>query len=135
MIFRNLKKEKELVDKEVEIYRQEQKLAVDTETLEYRKSVVNTAKKSADDMAKNEHEFHSKMEELGIGIAKLETEKEMLVEKKEMWTEHKELMLGSLDSYKELLEAKDEEIERLSDLLEKMIENTPEFPEINVLSR
>jgi len=135
MIFRNLKKEKELVDKEVEIYRKEQKLAIDTQTIEYRKSLVNIAQQAADDTAKNEHTYHSKMEALGIDIAKLETKKELLVERKEMWNEHKELMLGSLDHVRELLEAKDDEIERLSDLLEKMIENMPEFPEINVNSR
>ena len=88
-----------------------------------------------DDMEKNEHKYHSKMEELGIDIAKLEVEKEMLVERKELWNQQKELLLGSVDNYKELLEAKDEEIERLADLLEKMIENTPEFPEINVVGR
>jgi chromosome segregation ATPase len=134
-MFRNLKKEKELVDQEVELYRKERKLAVDTETLQYREDIVNHAKKAAQDMAKNEHEYHSKMEGLGIDIAKLETKKELLVERKELWNEQKELMLGSLDSYKELLEAKDDEIERLAELLDKMIENIPEFPEINVDSR
>ena len=134
-MFRNLKREKELVDQEVELYRKEKKLAVDNEMVTYRNQTVDLAQRVAEDTAKNEHEFHSKVGELGIVIAKLEAEQEMLVEKKELWNQQKELLLGSVDNYKELLEAKDEEIERLADLLEKMIENTPEFPEINVVGR
>ena len=134
-MFRNLKREKELVDQEVELYRKEKKLDVDNEMVVYRTRTIEQAQKAAEDTANNEHEYHHKMEELGIDIAKMEAEKEMLVEKKELWNQQKELLLGSVDNYKELLEAKDEEIERLADLLEKMIENTPEFPEINVVGR
>lgn len=134
-MFRNLKREKELVDQEVEIYRKEEKHKVDQEVLVYRKSIVDNAKQAADDTAANEHVFHSKMEELGISIAKLEARKEHMEEEHSMWEKQKELLLGSTDFYKEMLEAKDEEIERLSDLLDKMIDNLPEFPDINVTRR
>ena len=134
-MFRNLKKEKELIDQEVELYREEQKLEIDKEIVGYRNSIIDVAKKAADDMGKMEHEYHSKQEELGIVIAKLEVQKENLEERKVLWEGQEKFILGTEDMYKEMLEMKDGEIERLSDLLDSMIEAIPEFPEINVVRK
>ena len=134
-LFRNVKREKELVDQEVIIYRKEQKHIVDQEVLVYRKNIADLAKEAADDTARQEHTYHQKQETLGIEIAKLEAQKEMLEERKTLWEEQKQVLLDNVQDQDDLIESKDGEIERLSNIIDNLIDNLPEFPDINVTRR
>jgi hypothetical protein len=117
------KREKELLDKEVELYKREKMLQVEIDAnakineanlrmSTYRKQIEELAIKCADDTAKNEHEFHSKQQGLGIELAKLEA--------------LKETMQNDVTTYKKLLAEKDLEIVRLHNLVNKLIDKSPQ---------
>ena len=69
----------------------------------------------AEDTKKIEHDYHHNQETLGIAIAKLEAKKEHL----------EEITSTDKTAYERIIKGKDEEIERLSGILEKMVENQP----------
>lgn len=87
-------------------YLKRQKLSVDIEVQKYRESkyqeVVELAKRCAIDIATQEHVYHSKVEQNGIEIAKLEALKETLN--------------NDIVTYKMLLCEKDKEILRLTEI-------------------
>lgn len=114
-MFRNLRKEKELVDREVQLYKREKFLEIEKAIEEYRavknRESENIAQRCAEDMGKYEHEFHHTKEVRGIEIAKLEAKKETLTE--------------VIDANKKLMDAKDAEIKRLSDTVNLLINKQP----------
>ena len=77
-MFRNLTKERELIDKELDLYKREKLIKIDEECRAYNDQMLELAKKCLDDEAAREHTYHSTMEQLGINIAKLEAKKESL---------------------------------------------------------
>ena len=135
IMFRNLRKERELIDRELAIYREEARLKIEQEILKYKETLNEMAKKCHDELAEYEHTYHSEKEERGIELGKLKAQINEFKERKELLGEQQNIILESAKSYQALLESKDAEIERLNDRLEQMIENIPEFPEINVTRR
>ena len=91
-------------------YLKRRKLEVDIEVQEYRKrlfkEVEGLALRCNKDKGDIEHEYHYGKEVLGIEIAKLEAKKEML--------------LTEVTVYEKLLEVKDNEIKRLTDICLKL---------------
>lgn len=87
-------------------YLKRQKLSVDIEVQKYRESkyqeVLELSKRCTNDIAVQEHEYHSKVEQYGIEIAKLEALKETLN--------------NDIVTYKMLLGEKDKEILRLTEI-------------------
>jgi hypothetical protein len=118
-LFKNMAREKALIDKELKFYEKNEKLKIDKGLEDYRQSTHaekrDLAIQCADDTKKNEHKFHSNQEKLGIAIAKLEAKKEHL----------EEITSTDKTAYERIIKGKDEEIERLSGILEKMVENQP----------
>ena len=118
-LFKNIKREKELIDKELKFYEKEEKLKIDKGIEDYRqdtqKEIRDLAVRCAKDTKKTEHDYHFNQETLGINIAKLEAKKEHL----------EEITSTDKTAYERIIKGKDEEIERLSGILEKMVENQP----------
>jgi hypothetical protein len=121
-MFRNHRKERELLDKELDLYRREKKLAIDAELEKYssqkREAMVDMAKKCHEQLGEYEHVFHNTKEQKGIELAKLEAKAETLAETLKVKEE------ASL-SLKALLESKDAEIKRLNDILVLLIKEQP----------
>lgn len=101
-MFRNLVKEKQLIDRELQVYYNERKNEID-------RKLIALETQCATDTAEFEHEYHHTMEERGIEIAKLEAQKEMLE--------------NDTNTYERLLKEKDKEIKRLQEVLLKLSEN------------
>ncbi len=95
-------REKRLIDKELKLYRQEKTLEIDRKLVDLQTSV-------AVDTANEEHAYHSKQEELGINIAKLEAQAEM--------------MENDVNTYKTLIKEKDKELERMNKIVLEMSKN------------
>ena len=95
-MFRNLRKEKELVDREMKLYYEEKKNEID-------QRMITFETKCATDTAALEHDYHSKQEEHGIAIAKLEATKELLE--------------NDTNTHVMLLAEKDKEIERMNNIV------------------
>jgi len=134
-MFRNLRKEKELIDRELAIFREEAKLKIDQQILDYKERLIEIAKQCHDEMAEFEHDFHSTKELRGIELAKLDAQVQDLEIQIELITQQKEIILESAKAYDVLLEQKDAEIERLNDLLELMIENMPSLENLAITNR
>lgn len=122
-MFRNLTRERAIIDKEMELYAQEKKLAI-YEDLEASRLLRHTniealALKCADDTAKYEHTYHSTMEKLGIDIAKLEAKKEGL---EEMIAAKKEVLATDKIAYEKIISHKDSQIKSLNEMVLKLIE-------------
>lgn len=106
---------KRQVKSEIDIYRREEILNVDTYVNDYRKSrqdeIQNLARACSKDTAEYEHRFHSAMEEkkvvLAILDAKIDAKRELLMELDE--------------SHKTLINIKDKEIQRLNASLVELI--------------
>lgn len=95
-------------------YLKRRKLEVDIEVQEYReelyREVEDLALLCARDKGAYEHEYHYAKEILGIEIAKLEAKKEILS--------------TEVTVYEKLLEVKDNEIKRLTDICLKLGEHS-----------
>jgi len=80
----NLRKEKELLKKELELYKQEEILKVDIEVQTYRqkreKEISELGKKCHEQLGQYEHVFHNTKEVRGIELAKLEAKVESMNE-------------------------------------------------------
>jgi len=129
--------EKQLADKEVELYKREQyaliknelnqrrdevekaKLALDKELVEYKTAHMpelnGLAKKCAEQIGEYEHEFHSTKEARGIEIAKLEAKAESL---KLVISAREEVVAADTNLY----ESQKKEIERLTGIISSLIE-------------
>ena len=118
MMFKNKRKEEELAiekayleTKEFELAKRRKLLEIDEEVNNYKKDAQKVMHELAMQCAKDtkayEHEFHSKREVLNVEIAKLEA--------------LKETMANDVTFYKIQLEGKDEEIERLNNIITQLI--------------
>lgn len=74
-MFTNIKKEKELIDREIELYKKEKLFAVDKVIEDYRferqSEIQNLAKRCQEELGEYEHTYHYAKEQKGIEIAKL----------------------------------------------------------------
>jgi len=104
--------EKQLFDRELELYRREkyQKLneEIENEKLKRLKEVANIEIQCHKQLAEYEHEFHSTKEQRGIELAKLEAKAETLRE-----------VLNN-NSSTAIIEAKDAEINRLVNVINSL---------------
>jgi len=104
--------EKQLFDRELELYRREkyQKLneEIENEKLKRLKEVANIEIQCHKQLAEYEHEFHSTKEQRGIELAKLEAKVETLRE-----------VLNN-NSSTAIIEAKDAEINRLVNVINSL---------------
>ena len=102
--------EKELFDRELELYRREkyQKLneEIENQKLKRLKEVANLEIECHRQLAQYEHEFHSTKEERGIELAKLEAKVEYLKENNE--------------AYQTVLANKENEINRLVSVINSL---------------
>lgn len=98
----NIKKRKELINRELEIYRAEQKLVIDNELIELKME-------GADDIANYEHTYHHGMEERRVELAKLEA--------------LKEVMENDVTTYKMLIKEKDAELARMHSIVIELSRN------------
>lgn len=121
-MFKQLRKEKQLIDREIELYRQEQLLAIDKKIEDYRATkqieMLELAKQCAEQTGGYEHTFHHNREVKGIEIAKLEAKIEYLdssIKVKE-----------SIILNDKLLTTKDVEIKRLNDIITLLINKQPQ---------
>ena len=116
MIFRNLINEKELYDRELDIYKREKLLSIDKEVEDYRKKrsteMTNLAKTCHEELGEYEHDYHHAKEVKGIELAGLEAE---------VKNHEKFISLNNA-----LLTNKDKEIRRLNDLLTLTLKNQPQ---------
>lgn len=121
-MFSNSKKEKELIDREVELYKKEKFLEIDKVIEDYRSQrnleIQDIAKIGLEQLAKHEHEFHHSKELKGIKLAKLESKIEALTE---VVKAREEVVKADQN----LLDSKTAEIKRLNDIITLLIKEQP----------
>lgn len=114
-MFGKLLRNKRIIDREIELYKQERYLIVNKEIENKRrdllKEIEELAFACARDKGAYEHTFHSTMEGLKIELAKLEALKEVYA--------------NDVVVYKKWNDMKDAEIKRLTDIINKMVDNQP----------
>lgn len=129
-VFRNMKREKELIDQEVEIYKQakiREKGLIDQELAAYKRQklteIALDIAEAQEEGAKQERDYectwHSKREELNTEIARLESTKKLytsLLEERNKYF---------LDAHKSVMSAKDETIRILRDALSELTKKIP----------
>ena len=75
-------KEKNLIEKELDLYKKEKMYEIDLMVLNYKrvkeKEMLDLSLECNRQIGENEHKYHSTMEKLGIDIAKLTATKENL---------------------------------------------------------
>jgi hypothetical protein len=109
-MFKSIVERKRLIDKEVELYKREKMLDAE-------KELVDIAMQCARDTGSYEHEYHSKIQELQVDIAKLEAQKgtyQSLLE---------ERISNYVAEYKAVNAAKDRVIATLESTIELMAKN------------
>jgi hypothetical protein len=116
---------KKIVDKELELYRQEKILDINagiTETIVNKKrEVQELALQCANQVKEYEHEFHSKREGLRVELAKLDSEIEL---KKELQEKENKALNREIDLLREALLGKNE-------IIKELLKKVPEIKEIN----
>lgn len=121
-MFRNIIKQKELIDREIELYKAERILAVDKAVEDYRairqKEVQNLAKECLEQLGEYEHTFHNTKEQKGIELAKLQSRIDGLTE---VIKAREEVVRADNN----LLQSKDAEIKRLDDIVNLLIKEQP----------
>lgn len=111
-MFKNIKKRKELIERELELYRKEKLVSI---TLE----IAQAHEKGAKEEQEYECTWHQNREVLNTKIAKLEA-------KKESYLSHLEKKLENyIAEYNAVNKAKDKTIQTLEDALRKAIEKIP----------
>lgn len=114
-MFGRLLRNKRIIDREIELYREERYLIVNREIENKRRDLLKEVEELAFACARDkggyEHTYHSTMEGLKIEIAKLEALKELYV--------------NDVTTYKKWNDMKDAEINRLTNIISKMIDNQP----------
>jgi len=122
-MFKNIRKERELINREVELYRKEQFLEIDKEIEKYRADRNHEVQKMGrlcmKQLGEYKHEFHSTKEAKGIELAKLQAKCEAMKET----VKAREEVIAADNNY---LEAKKAEITRLNKIINLLIENQPE---------
>jgi len=110
-----IQREKELIEKEFALWVEEEKYkareAVETARNERDESLQALAISCAKDTKDCEHTFHQAKETLGIEIAKLEAKRDAL----------KEIDGQDKNTYNTIVDGKNEEIERLTNIIESLI--------------
>jgi len=107
-IFKSLEERKRKIDQELLEYKNRKYAEFDTVKRGLRKEVADLAMSCARDIGNYEHTYHSKMEELGIKIAKQEARLETVKNDEEI--------------YKRLIEEKNAEIERITKIATTLAE-------------
>jgi len=120
--------EKELVDKEIDLYKREQYLLVDKELVEYKLAHMpelnGLAKRCAQETAEYEHTYHYAKEVKGVEIAKLEAHADAL---KLVVEARNEVVAADTNLY----ESQKKEIERLTAIVNSLIEKMPTTITVN----
>jgi len=121
-MFTNIRKQKELIDREVELYKKEKLLAIDKTVDDYRfkrqSEMQDLAKRCHEQLGEYEHDFHSTKEAKGIELAKLEAKNEALAEVVKVRAE-------VIKADQNLLNSKDTEIKRLNEIVTLLIKEQP----------
>lgn len=121
-LFRNIAKEMEFIDRELELYKKEQKLAADEFLNSYRvkiKEEIHNLKVSvATDTAKFEHEYHHGMEIKKSQLAGLTARLESMTE---LISCRKEIAMSD----ENLIQSQKAEISRLTTIIDSLIKNQP----------
>ena len=119
----NIGKRKELIRRELALYKAEELLKVQQEVEHYRKGrneeILAMGKACHAELAEYEHYYHSSKEEKGIEIAKLEAKSKSL---KQVLDSKKNADQKTQD----LIESQNGEIERLNNIIELIIKEQPE---------
>jgi len=97
-----IRKRKELIDRELQIYFNEEKLKIDRDLLELKM-------RGTEDIANYEHTYHSTMEERKIELAMLDARAELLE--------------NDVTIYKMLLEEKKQEVQRMQEIVISLANN------------
>jgi hypothetical protein len=122
MFFKNLQKEKELIDRELELYRREKMLEIDKFAEDQmnarRKKMVEFEKECYKQLGEHEHTYHSTLESRGIETAKLEAKIESLQQVVDL---RQEVIDADGNLYDELRD----EIKRLNDIIHALISKQP----------
>lgn len=126
-MFTSIKKRKELIDREVELYKKEKFLETDKAIEDYRagknRQIEDLAKRCQEDTATYEHVFHSTMEVRGVEIAKLEAKNEALA----VVVKAREEVIKADNN---LLQSKETEITRLNSIVTALIKEMPKHTTI-----
>lgn len=119
-MFDEKKRRKELIDREVELYKKEQFIAADKEVEDYyikrSDEMIALAKRCAEELGAYEHDYHYAKETKGIELAKLEAK----IEASQMVIQARQEVINADNN---LLKSKDAEIKRLNDIITAMITN------------
>lgn len=122
-MFRNIRKEKELFERELEQWKKEKLLAVETEIENYRfkrnLEMQNLAKQCSEELGQYEHTYHSSKEVKGIELSKLDAKIEYslkLIEARE----------EVIKADNNLFKSKDAEIKRLNDIINLLVSKQPQ---------
>lgn len=117
-MFKNIIKKKELINREVEIYKKEQFFAIDKAIENYRSErqneIYELAKQGYEELGKYEHTYHYSKEQKGIELARLQSKNEALAEVVKSREE-------VIKSDQNLLDSKNSEIKRLNDIVNLLI--------------
>ena len=126
MFFKDTAREKNLIDKELDMYRRERMLSVDIEVNSYKNSKVKGMETLALECAKQtadyEHTFHSEEERKGVELAKLDGKiaaKADIIKKAEKY----EMVVADMEKYKGTTEAQAVIIDSLKKMLDRADEN------------
>lgn len=111
-MFNSINKRKELIDRELEVYKKER-------LIEIEKSVTELYRLGAEQNHEFEHEFHSKRQKLNTELAVLEAKKSTYVSNLEMKIEN------YVAEYKAVNNAKDKTIEILEKALKELTAKIP----------
>lgn len=126
-MFKSIQQRKELIDKELELYRNNKLLDIDIEVENYRsktqKMVHDLAVKCKNQLADYEHEFHHAKEVKGIELARLDSKIEALRET----VKAREEVIAADNN---LLKAKMTEIDRLNEIIKLMISKMPNVQQL-----
>lgn len=121
-MFTNIRKQKELIDREVELYKKEKFLSVDKTIEDYRftrqSEIQDLAKRCHEELGQYEHDYHWTKEQKGIELAKLEAKNEALAEVVKAREE-------VIKADNNLLQSKDAEIKRLNEIVTLLIKEQP----------
>lgn len=119
-MFTNIRKQKELIDREIELYKKEKFLSVDKTIEDYRfarqSEIQDLAKRCQEELGRYEHDYHWAKEQKGIELAKLEAKNEALVEVVKARGE-------VIKADNNLLQSKDAEIKRLNEIMKDFFGN------------
>ena len=120
MIFRNVKKEKQLFERELEIWKEEQRLAAKEDVRKFKENrdseIISITKSHSDATISITKEFEKQRTVLKSELAKIEAKKEAL----------EKIVSQDKATYDTIISHKDVEIERLNVIIEKIVASQPQ---------